>query len=150
MNTRGLVLELGGTSARAETRQVLTRAWNTSLIFSTNKDLKTSAGTFRVTQNAGDVKHRQNYSAKGPNQLSGLAMTYVSGKDGTQGTDEIVPVSATNVKYVYDSSNFTRYAREKSANRFLQSVKNVNASENNVVVSVSESEGGGGEDVPAS
>ena len=125
MNTRGLVLELGGTSNRAETRQVLTRAWNTSLIFSTNKDLKTTSGTFRVTQNAGDVKHRHNYSAKGPNQLSGLAMTYVSGKDGTQGIEEVVPVSATNVKYVYDSSNFTRYSREKSMNRFIQSANAV-------------------------
>ena len=121
---RGLVLELGTNSSRAETRQVLTRTWNTTLINSADKNLKTASGTFRVTQNAGDVKHRQNYASKGPNQLSGLAMTYISGKDGTQGTEDIVPVSATNVKYVYDSSNFTRYSREKSMNRFLQSAKN--------------------------
>jgi len=125
MNTRGLVLELGTNSSRAQTRQVLTRSWNTTLILSDNKNLKTTAGTFRVTQNAGDIQHRHNYSAKGPNQLSGLAMTYNSGKDGTQGTEEDVPVSATNVKYVYDSSNFTRYSREKSMNRFIQSANAV-------------------------
>lgn len=106
-------------SKRAETREVLRRAWNTSLVFTTDKSI--SAGTFRATQNAGDVKHRHNYSAKGPNQLSSLSFSYVSGKDGTQGSDEATPVSATNVKYVYDSSNFTRYAREKSMNRFIKS-----------------------------
>ena len=125
MNTRGLVLELGSNSSRAQTREILTRSWNTTLILSDNKDIKTASGTFRVTQNAGDVKHRHNYSAKGPNQLSGLAMTYISGKDGTQGSEVDIPVSATNVKYVYDSSNFTRYSREKSMNRFIQSTKDV-------------------------
>jgi hypothetical protein len=124
MNTRGLVLQLGTNSSRAETREVLTRSWNTTLVLSDNKDLKTASGTFRVTQNAGDVLHRHNYAAKGPNQLSGLAMTYISGKDGTQGSEEDTPVSATNVKYVYDSSNFTRYSREKSMNRFIQSANN--------------------------
>jgi hypothetical protein len=105
-------------SKRAETREILRRGWNTSLILSTDKSI--SAGTFRATQNAGDVKHRHNYAAKGPNQLSSLSFSYVSGKDGTQGDDETTPVSATNVKYVYDSSNFTRYAREKSMNRFIK------------------------------
>ena len=126
MNTRGLVLQLGTNSSRAETREVLTRSWNTNLILSNDENIKTASGTFRVTQNAGDVKHRHNYAAKGPNQLSGLAMTYISGKDGTQGScSETVPVSATNVKYVYDSSNFTRYSREKSMNRFIQSANAV-------------------------
>jgi hypothetical protein len=108
-------------SNRAETREVLRRAWNTKLVFSNDKSLST--GTFRATQNAGDVKHRHNYSAKGPNQLSSLSFSYVSGKDGTQGSHDDIPVSATNVKYVYDSSNYTRYSREKSMNRFIQSAK---------------------------
>lgn len=105
-------------SKRAETREILRRGWNTKLVFS--KDKTISAGTFRATQNAGDVKHRHNYAAKGPNQLSSLSFSYVSGKDGIQGSNETIPVSATNVKYVYDSSNFTRYAREKSMNRFIR------------------------------
>ena len=125
MNTRGLILQLGSNSSCAETRQVLTRSWNTDLILSNNENIKTTSGTFRVTQNAGDVLHRHNFAAKGPNQLSGLSMTYISGKDGTQGSVVDIPVSATNVKYVYDSSNFTRYAREKSMNRFIQSANAV-------------------------
>ena len=106
-------------SKRAETREILRRGWNTSLVFSNDSTI--SAGTFRATQNAGDVKHRHNYASKGHNQLSSLSFSYVSGKVGTKGQEESVPVITTNVKYVYDSSNFTRYNREKAMNRFIQS-----------------------------
>ena len=105
---------------RPRTHEVLGRAYNTSFYFLQSQDKldkPLAMGGFRVTQNAGDPYSRMNYSCKGPNQLSSLVFTNTfSNKDGVHSTcdDTGVEPSSCNVKYVYDSSNFTRYSKERA------------------------------------
>ena len=73
---------------------------------------------FRAVNNAGDILSRQNYSCGGPSQtpnsrpgLRGLRLGSIfSACDGTN-----VEVTTCNPKYVYDSSNYTTYLRQKAA-----------------------------------
>lgn len=110
---------------RAKTNQILTRAWNTEL-YTQTPSVNISNGTFRVTQNAGDPLSRVNYRCGGPNQLSSLIFTSNRmDKDGVPSSCDTsgIPPSSCNVKYVYDSSDFTRFVKEQSINQNNQSKK---------------------------
>lgn len=109
----------GSQSARARTRSILRDAWNGNFTGSFNGKNPVIGG-FRRTQNAGDFLSRQNVRAKGPNPLCNLFYTgginhkRDSNMNGVD--DQGVPISATNVRYVYDSSLFTRYLKQKAYN----------------------------------
>ena len=121
---------------RATTRKILREAWGKkgSIVAQLQANPKNqqgnlnvpklgSIGNFRAVYNAGDLLSRVNYSCGGPDMIgSGPAGTLVmTTKDGGQSKRNCdgsgVPPQTCNVRYVYDSSNFTRFKREQAVNR---------------------------------
>jgi hypothetical protein len=116
------------TSERSRDRFVLRNAWNTNTLNRTGtvtvgtvtSELK--SGAFRVVNNAGDPLSRKNYSCGGSNMVTSRpGVMILTTKDGGQDASNCdgtgVPPSTCNVKYVYDSSDFTRYKKLTAKNR---------------------------------
>ena len=105
---------------RSLERNVLRTVWNNN--YHCNKDpnkKQRAIGGFRMVMNAGDYLSRVNAPCGGSNQVTSRpGMMVMTTKDGVQQCGhEHPPVANTNVKYVYDSSDFIRYRREKSINK---------------------------------
>lgn len=118
------------TSERSRDRFVLRNAWNTSELNRTKKYTNPAngvvsllkSGSFRVVNNAGDPLSRKYYSCGGSNMITSRpGMMILTTKDGGQDKSYCdgsgVPPSTCNVKYVYDSSEFTKYKKLTAKNR---------------------------------
>ena len=116
------------TSERSRDRFVLRNAWNTNTLNRTGtvtiggvtSNLK--LGSFRAVNNAGDPLSRKNYSCGGSNMISSRpGVMILTTKDGGQDRSNCdgtgVAPSTCNVKYVYDSSEFTKYKKLTAKNR---------------------------------
>ena len=118
-------------------RFALKNAWNTKYRSQLKADgLKQSITTpFRAVNNAGDLLSRENYSCGGSCQtfqsrpgLSGLRTRFGSVSvsctpSATYNSLQMIkniPAAACNVKYVYDSSDYTTYLKQRAV------VKNYN------------------------
>jgi hypothetical protein len=105
-----------GGNDRAMERNILRSVWNTNYSCNNNRAI----GGFRAVMNAGDYLSRVNSACGGPNQVTSRpGMMVMSTKDGVVGgpcDPNKPPIASTNVKYVYDSSDYTRYMKEKSVN----------------------------------
>ena len=105
----------------AQTRFLLKQAWNTN--YARQLDYNKSICTpFRAVNNAGDILSRQNYSCGGSCQtfqsrprLHGLKQKFGHIQDNCDGT--AAPAAACNVKWVYDSSDYSRYLKQKAINK---------------------------------
>jgi len=105
---------------QAGIRFQLRNAWNTSY----TKQLqgkKMIISPFRAVNNAGDLLSRQNYSCGGPCQtpqsiagLHGLRQRFGHIQNMCDGSG--VPPAACNTKFVYDSSDYTRYLLQRAIN----------------------------------
>jgi hypothetical protein len=115
-------------------RFTLKNSWNTTYPSQLRRNnLKKSITTpFRAINNAGDLLSRENFSCGGSCQsfqsrpgLSGLKTHFgsvsVSCKPSAAYNSlqliENVPAAACNVKYVYDSSDYTTYLKQKAFNK---------------------------------
>ena len=115
-------------------RFTLKNAWNTNYRRQLrNNNLKTSITTpFRAVNNAGDLLSRENYSCGGSCQtfqsrpgLKGLRGRFGSISDScvpsaAYNTLQLlsnVPAAACNVKYVYDSSDYITYLKQRAINK---------------------------------
>lgn len=115
-------------------RFTLKNAWNTSYRRQLRRNnLKTSITTpFRAVNNAGDLLSRENYSCGGSCQtfqsrpgLKGLRGRFGSISDSCVPSAAYnslqllsnVPAASCNVKYVYDSSDYTTYLKQKAFNK---------------------------------
>ena len=105
----------------ADTRFLLKEAWNTRQAKLAGRNISICT-PFRAINNAGDVLSRPNYSCGGPCQtfqsrpgMFGLRQRFGHISDMCDGTQ--IPPAACNVKYVYDSSDYIRYSREKAINK---------------------------------
>lgn len=116
------------TSERSRDRFVLRNAWNTSTLNRTgtvtHKGVTSNLkiGAFRAVNNAGDPLSRKYYSCGGPNMITSRpGVMILTTKDGGQDKSNCdgtgVPPSTCNVKYVYDSSDFTKYKKLTAKNR---------------------------------
>lgn len=115
-------------------RYILKNAWNTTYPSQlANSNLKKSITTpFRAVNNAGDLLSRENYSCGGSCQtfqsrpgLKGLSQRFGS----IQSTcfpsavysniqlNNKIPAAACNVKYVYDSSDYITYLKQRAVNK---------------------------------
>jgi hypothetical protein len=113
-------------SSEGETlRMTLRRAWNgPAASGKINGVTVTPAATpFRIVNNAGDFLSRQNYSSGGPNQVNSIKQS-ISGSWRTsagrvRATDDGtgVPSASCNPKYVYDSSNYIAYRKQRAVNK---------------------------------
>jgi hypothetical protein len=115
-------------------RFTLKQAWNTTYPsqLKTSK-LKTSITTpFRAVNNAGDLLSRNNYSCGGSCQsfqsrpgLRGLKIRFGAVQNScipsdfysSLQLDNRIPAAACNVKYVYDSSDYTTYLKQRAVNK---------------------------------
>ena len=103
------------------TRFLLKQGWNTSYPSQLNYS-QPICTPFRAVTNSGDLLSRPAYSCGGPCQtfqsrpgMFGLRGAFGHIADNCDGTG--IPPSSCNVKYVYDSSNYTRYMKEKAINK---------------------------------
>lgn len=78
-------------------RKILRTVWNSKPDYSTTNPR--AIGGFRAIMNSGDWLSRRHAATGGAKQPQ---------------------VASGNVKYVYDSSNYTRYVREKALNKARQ------------------------------
>lgn len=115
-------------------RYTLKNAWNTTYPRQLKRNnLKTSITTpFRAVNNAGDLLSRENYSCGGCTQtfqsrpgLRGLkqhfgaisvSCTPSATYNSLQQINNI-PAAACNVKYVYDSSDYITYLKQRAVNK---------------------------------
>ena len=118
-------------------RFTLKNAWNTKYQSQLRQDglSKSITTPFRAVNNAGDLLSRDNYSCGGSCQsfqsrpgLSGLKNHFGSVSDSCTPSAAYnslqlirnIPAAACNVKYVYDSSDYITYLKQKAV------VKNYN------------------------
>ena len=109
------ILNVTNENSTSRTRAVLRMAWNGSAS-------ATTKNTFRAINNAGDPLSRMNYSCGGPNPLQnmpGVKQNVSMFRGGIKSMCDTsnVPAASTNVKYVYDSSLFTRFKKETAVRR---------------------------------
>ena len=115
-------------------RFTLKNAWNTTYPSQLRKDnLKQPITTpFRAVNNAGDLLSRLNYSCGGTCQsfqsrpgLKGLRQRFGAVQDtcipsATYNNLQLlnnIPAAACNVKFVYDSSDYVTYLKQKAVNK---------------------------------
>ena len=104
-------------------RFTLKEAWNTTYPSQLKRANKKAIITpFRAVTNSGDLLSREYYSCGGPCQtfqsrpgMFGLKGAFGHISDRCDGSG--IPPASCNVKYVYDSSNYTRYMKEKAINK---------------------------------
>lgn len=108
----------------ADIRSILRKSWNGPYITgyyygNNNKKYGRVTTPFRAANNAGDFLGRVNYSCGGPNQVNpdypgwkGHIGNIPNMCDGTG-----VPASTCNVRYVYDSSDYVTYKKQRAINQ---------------------------------
>ena len=115
-----------------DTRLILREAWNTNYLREkvSYSGMKARCVTpFRAVNNAGDLLSRQYYSCGGPCQtfqsrpgMFGLKTKFGHIAITCDGTS--VPPSACNTKYVYDSSDYSRFLKQKAINKNYNALTN--------------------------
>ena len=107
------------------TRTVLRRAWNTSFARGNVNGYNRVTTPFRAVNNSGDFLGRVNYVCGGPNQVNASYPGWknrigsiLSQCDGTN-----IPSSTCNVKFVADSSDYSRFKREQAQNYTYNDIK---------------------------
>jgi hypothetical protein len=117
-----------------QVRFTLKNAWNTTYPSQLKRDnLKQPITTpFRAVNNAGDLLSRENYSCGGSCQtfqsrpgLKGLRQRFGSIQNTCVPSSAFnslqlinnIPAAACNVKYVYDSSDYITYLKQKAVNQ---------------------------------
>jgi len=112
-------------SENTMTRSILRRGWNTQYARGNVEGRERVTTPFRAVNNSGDFLSRVNYVCGGPNQVNASYPGWknrigsiMSQCDGTK-----IPSSTCNVKFVADSSDYTRFRREKAWNSTYNDVK---------------------------
>jgi len=115
-------------------RFTLKNSWNTTYPSQLKRDnlKKPIIGPFRATQNAGDLLCRENFSCGGSCQtpqfrpnVYGLKQRFGATSKSCQPSvvynslQEIqnIPSATCNIKWVYDSSDYTTYLKQKAVNK---------------------------------
>lgn len=108
-------------------RRIVTKSWNTPYANGVYGGKKRAIGPFRAITNTGDFLSRDNYSCGGSNAVNsrpglyGLMLRSIPQNcDGTG-----IPPSATNTKYVPDSSDYITYKKQRQANLMYNDLANV-------------------------
>ena len=123
---RGLMVQQNLTSYHSDDysqiRFTLRDAWNTRVYSDrTGKPITPITTPFRAVNNCGDLLSRTNYTCGG-NCLTYQSRPNLHGLKGRFGAVQYqcdksnVPPSTCNVKYVYDSSDYVTYLKQKAIN----------------------------------
>jgi hypothetical protein len=109
------------------TRKELRRSWNTAYAKGTFNNYKRRIGPFRAITNSGDFLSRTDYICGGPNPANNTHARsarplglggIISACDGTN-----VPATSCNVKFVADSSDYTKFKRQTAYNNNYNDLK---------------------------
>ena len=106
-------------SEQIMTRRVLTKSWNTSYAGGTFNNKKRITTPFRAINNSGDFLSRPQYRCGGPNPTN-VDRYKRKNNIGSmfQNCDTTgVPASSCNVKFVADSSDYTKFKKQSAMNR---------------------------------
>ena len=114
-----------GGANRERMRFTLRQAWNGQAAKGIVKGNKVAATPFRAVNNAGDLLNRVAYTSGGSNQVkTGRIKTsanytgnILGGSIFAKPDGSGVPSATTNVKWVYDGSDYTRFKKQQAANR---------------------------------
>jgi hypothetical protein len=114
-----------GGSQRERTRFLLREAWNGNAASGTVKGIKIGATPFRAVNNAGDLLNRQYFTSGGSNQVNtgriklaaNGSARILGGNIFAQANPSGIPSANTNVKYVYDGSDYTKFKKQQAVNR---------------------------------
>jgi hypothetical protein len=111
------LLNYKGTS-QVLSRKVVVKSWNTAYATGTVNGKTRVTTPFRAVNNSGDFLGRVHYSCGGPNPTNADRPGWKSrirnmfqNCDGTG-----VPASSTNVKFVADSSEYSKFKRNRAIN----------------------------------
>ena len=114
-----------GGSSRERTRFLLRDAWNGNAASGTVNGVKVAITPFRAVNNAGDLLNRQYFTSGGSNQVktgrirlaANQSATILGGNIFVQPNPTGIPSATTNVKYVYDGSDYTKFKKQQAVNR---------------------------------
>jgi hypothetical protein len=106
-------------SEQVMTRRILTKSWNTPYATGTYKNKNRIITPFRAINNLGDFLSRTQYSCGGPNPVTPDRYKRAPNIGAMfQNCDSTgVPASSCNVKFVPDSSDYTRFKKQSAINR---------------------------------
>jgi len=107
-------------------RRVLVKSWNNPYAMGKVNGKSRVITPFRAVNNSGDFLARQNYVCGGPNQIQksrafyqGSIGSIISKCDGSG-----IPSSTCNVKYVADSSDYTKFKKQRASVQNYNDVSN--------------------------
>lgn len=109
------------------TRRELRRVWNTNYARGEVNGYKRKVTPFRAVMNSGDFLCRPNYICGGPNPANNTHASaarqlglggIISACDATK-----IPSSSCNVKFVADSSDYTKFKRQTACNKNYNDLK---------------------------
>ena len=106
-------------------RRILVKGWNTVYATQNVNGLKPAATPYRAVMNLGDYLGRVQYSCGGPNPTNATRPGYATRiRNMFQNCDSTgIPASSCNVKFVSDSSDYTRFKRQRAFNVTFNDVK---------------------------
>ena len=122
------LLDTNNNDEYAQTRFTLRQAWNTKYVTLLN-GRKRIITPFRAVTNSGDILSRESYSCGGSCQTfqSRPGLFALRGRFGaiqSQCDNSGIPPSTCNVKYVYDSSDYITYLKQKAVNKNYNDLSN--------------------------
>ena len=99
-------------------RRIAIRGWNTQYAAGEVNGYKRITTPFRAVNNSGDFLSRKDYVCGGPNPTNASRPGYkrLIGSIWSQCDATGVPASSCNVKFVADSSDYTRYRAIRANN----------------------------------
>ena len=116
-----------GGSTRSRNRFTLREAWNGSAASGKVNNKPVSATPFRAVNNAGDLMTRVAFTSGGSNQVNtGRIKLAANGSARVLGGNlkissfpnpNNLPSANTNVKWVYDGSDYTKFKKQQAQNR---------------------------------
>ena len=112
-------------SSNVMARRELVKSWNTAYATGTVNGKKRITTPFRAVTNAGDFLARKDYKCGGPNPANNTHVGYKISLGGVMNNcDQTnVPSSSCNVKFVPDSSDYTKYKRQRAMNHNYNDLK---------------------------
>jgi hypothetical protein len=116
---------MDGGATREHTRFTLRNAWNGAAASGKINGHKIAATPFRAVNNAGDLLNRVNYTSGGSNQVktgririaANQSANILGGSIFAKPDSTGVPSATTNVKFVYDGSDYTKFKKQQAVNR---------------------------------
>ncbi len=114
-----------GGSSRERARFLIRDAWNGTAATGYVNGIRVATTPFRAVNNAGDLLNRRNYSSGGSNQVktgrirlaANQSANILAGSILKQRNPSGIPSASTNVKYVYDGSDYTTFRKQQAINR---------------------------------